>query len=165
MAVLAIALLVCATAKAGTVTLAWTPSAECCAAGYLIYYGNDGTNFQCVLDAGTNTTEEVGGLQEGETNTFAVTAYDFEGFESPASNLISYIVPGTVRVMPRAGPRSPATLRFPVAPGHTYQVQASVNLTTWSTIWQTTATNNVWTQFQDVEGANLGMRFYRLAWQ
>ena len=49
--------------------------------------------------------------------------------------------------------------------GHTYKVQASVNLTTWSTIWQTTSTSNAWTQFQDVEGANLKMRFYRLAWQ
>jgi hypothetical protein len=44
-------------------------------------------------------------------------------------------------------------------------VQASVNLTTWNTIGQFTATNNVWAQFEDLEGANLQQRFYRLTWQ
>jgi hypothetical protein len=52
-----------------------------------------------------------------------------------------------------------------MAPGHTYKVQASVNLTTWSTLWQTTATNNAWAEFADAQGANLKMRFYRLVWQ
>jgi hypothetical protein len=117
------------------------------------------------LDAGTNTTYEVTGLEEGQTVNFVVTSYNAQGVESTPSNLISYIVPGIVSVAPKAGPRSPAVINFPVAPGHTYQVQASVDLATWSTIWQTTATNNAWTQFEDVEGANLKMRFYRLVWQ
>jgi hypothetical protein len=150
---------------AQSLTLAWNPSAASGVAGYHIYYGDDGTNFQYEMDAGTNTTYEVTGLVEGQTVSFVVTSYNAQGVESTPSNLISYIVPGMVSVSPKAGPRSPAVINFPVAPGHTYQVQASVDLATWSTIWQTTATNNAWTQFKDVEGANLKMRFYRLVWQ
>jgi fibronectin type 3 domain-containing protein len=133
--------------------------------GYHIYYGNDGANYQYVADAGTNTSYVVAGLQEGETNSFVVTAYNAQGVESDPSNLITYLVPGLVELAPKTGPRSPAVIRFAVAPGHTYQVQASVNLTTWNTIGRITATNNAWTQFQDLEGANLKLRFYRLVWQ
>ncbi len=165
-ALLALALLFGPAAKAEqSLALVWSPSTTTSVAGYHIYYGDDGTNFQYVLDTGTNTSYLVSGLQEGQTNSFAVTAYDSQGVESDLSNLISYIVPGAVKVARKAGARSPSVINFSVAPGHTYKVQASVNLTTWSTIWQTTSTSNAWAQFQDVEGANLKMRFYRLAWQ
>jgi hypothetical protein len=165
-AILALALCLGPSAEAAqSLELAWNPSTAAGVAGYHIYYGNNGTNFQYKVDAGTNTSYQVGGLQEGQTNSFIVTAYDAQGVESEPSNLISYLVPGRVNFAAKAGPRSPAVLSFSVAPGHTYQVQASVNLTTWSTIWQTTPTNNAWTQFEDAEGANLRMRFYRLIWQ
>ena len=148
-----------------TLTLAWNPSQAANVAGYDIYYGNDGTNFQYIIDAGTNTSYEISGLQEGHTNTFAVTAYDDLGIDSAPSNLISYIVPGLLTVAPIAGPGSPALISFPVAPGLTYQLQASVDLTTWSIIWQTTAASNAWTQVQDLQAANFNMRFYRVASQ
>jgi hypothetical protein len=149
---------------AQSLALAWNPNPASGVAGYHIYYGNNGTNFQYFEDAGTNINYEVNGLTEGQTITFAVTAYNAQGVESHTSNLITYIVPGGLKVAPKAGQRSPSVINFTVASGHTYQVQASENLTTWSTVWQTSATNNAWVQYEDVEGANLKMRFYRLAW-
>jgi hypothetical protein len=145
--------------------LAWDASATTNVAGYAVYYGEDGTNFEHRVDVGANTACVVEGLIGGQTNYFAVTAYNAQGVESPTSNVILYIVPGVLSMGHKAGPRSAAVLRFPVAPGHTYKVQASVNLETWSTLWQISATNNAWTQYQDAEGANLRMRFYRLVWQ
>ena len=94
-----------------------------------------------------------------------VVAYNAQGMQSPPSNEISYIVPGALSVLSKAQPRSPTYLSFVAAPGHTYTVQASVNLTTWSTIWRTSATTNGWVQCEDPEGANLKMRFYRLVMQ
>jgi hypothetical protein len=153
------------TGSGQSLTLTWDPSISRNVAGYIVYYGADGTNFEYGVDVGNSTSYVACGLQPGQTNCFAVIAYNTQGVESRPSNIISYIVPGLLSVAPKTGPRSPATIRFPVAPGHTYQLQASVNLQTWSTIWQSTATNNAWFQFQDVEGANLRMRFYRLVWQ
>jgi len=195
--------------------LAWDPSPSTDIAGYCIYYGDDGTNFQYVVNVGTNTSYEVSGLQEGQTYTFAVTAYTSQGLGSAPSNLITYIVPGPVGITlsidfqasglqtdqtntvavaaerrqkvesltpNRISPKIPSSLdtadmaspekhraigaviSFPVAPGHTYQLQASVDLTTWSTIWQDTATNNAWAQFEDVEAIKLNQRFYRVEW-
>jgi len=150
---------------AQSLALIWNPSTAAGVTGYHIYYGTDGTNFQYVIDAGTNTSYTVTGLQEGQTNSFVVTAYNAQGVESAPSNLISYIVPGLVDLAPKAGPRSPTVIRFVVAPGHTFQVQASVDLTTWNTIGQIIATSNAWTQVEDLEGVNLKQRFYRLVWQ
>jgi hypothetical protein len=165
-AILALALVLGPAADAAqSLALTWNPSAAAGVAGYHIHYGNDGTNFQYEVDAGTNTSYLVTGLQESQTNSFIVTAYNAQGVESAPSNLISYLVPGLVELAPKAGPRTATVIRFVVAPGHTYQVQASVNLTTWDTIGQTTATSNAWTQFEDLAGANLKLRFYRLVWQ
>lgn len=148
-----------------SLALAWNVSSAAGVVGYHIYYGSNGTNFQYKVDAGANTNYILSGLLEGQTNSIVVTAYNAQGVESQPSNLITFIVPGLVNITPPAGPRSPALISFPVAPGHTYQVQASIDLTAWFTLWEMTATNNAWTQFKDVEGANLKMRFYRLVWQ
>jgi hypothetical protein len=148
-----------------SVALTWDPTTSANAAGYALYYGQDGTNFGNRIDVGTNTSFVVDGLQAGQTNYFAIVAYDAQGVESPKSNVLPYIVPGMLSVARNAGPGSAVVIAFPVASGHTYQVQASDNLRIWSTIWQVTATNNVWTQFQDIEIVNPRMRFYRLAWQ
>jgi fibronectin type 3 domain-containing protein len=162
---LVLALFFCPAAHAvQSLALAWSPSTSPDVAGYHIYYGTNATNFQQYEDAGTNTSYEVSGLTEGQTITFAITAYNAKGVESPTSNLITYIVPGGLNVAPKAGERSPSVINFTVAAGHTYKVQASGDLITWSTIWQTTATNNAWTQFEDIMGAHMRMRYYRLAW-
>jgi hypothetical protein len=70
-------------------------------------------------------------------------------------------VPGVVQVAATNSPQPAVALNFPVAPGHTYAVQASTDLKNWETIWQTTTTSNTWAQFQDPIATNVQMRFYR----
>jgi hypothetical protein len=149
-------------AQAGqSLTMAWNSVAG--AAGYVIHYGNQGTNFNQSVDAGKNTTWTVTGLQEGDTDTFVVTAYDANGNVSQPSNQTVYYVPGLVQMGARTQIQQPASLTFAVVPGHTYQVQASTDLQNWVTIWQTIATSNAVVQYQDPAGANMQMRFYRTA--
>jgi hypothetical protein len=54
-------------------------------------------------------------------------------------------------------------ITFPVAPGQWYEVQASVDLQTWSTIYQTeVASSNATLQFSDTNSSAFPSRFYRL---
>jgi hypothetical protein len=146
---------------AQSVTLAWNASPDASVAGYMIHYGNDSTNFSRQVDAGTNTSWSVTGLKEGGTNYFVVSAYDVNHNESLPSNQTVYYVPGVVQLAAVNGPHQAVTVNFPVAPGHTYAVQASTDLKNWHTIWQTTALSNTWVQYQDPVAVNLPMRFYR----
>jgi len=81
------------TLAAQSVTLAWDPSPSANVAGYMIYYGTDGINFDSQTDAGTNTTWTVTGLEAGSTNYFEVVAYDTNDDQSLPSNVIEYTVP------------------------------------------------------------------------
>ena len=55
-------------------------------------------------------------------------------------------------------------MRFPVTPGHWYELEATVDLKSWITIWQTaTSTSNAWVKFQDPQSGIFPKRFYRLA--
>ncbi|MGP8198612.1 MAG: fibronectin type III domain-containing protein [Limisphaerales bacterium] len=84
---------------AQSVTLAWSPSPSANVAGYMLYSNTDGTNFQSLLDAGTNTLCTVTGLEPGSTNYFEVVAYDTNDDESPPSNQIEYTVPNTSQTL------------------------------------------------------------------
>lgn len=148
-----------------SVTLAW--NAETNAAGYALYYGtNSGSytsNYTSRMDVGTNTSATVSGLNEGKTYYFAITAYNSQGVESAPSSPITYLVPGLLTMTPAAS-SAPVTIKFPVAPGHTYTVQASTNLITWSNIWVSgTATSNAWVSFQDTNSGSFKRRYYRLS--
>ena len=79
--------------KPKTSLLFGTPVPTPDVAGYMVYYGTDGTNFDNGLDAGTNTTVTVANLQPGTTNYFEVVAYDTNNLTSPPSNLLQYDVP------------------------------------------------------------------------
>jgi hypothetical protein len=130
-----------------------------------VYYGNASGNYTYRVVAGTNTTATIPNLQAGQTNYVVVRAFSNEGVESPPSNEVSYIVPGVMTITPPTTPAGPAVVNFPVAPGHNYSVQASTDLNTWTTIWQTTAVDNVWLQYTDTNAASFTQRFYRLVMQ
>jgi hypothetical protein len=148
---------------AQTMPLAWDPNPDASVAGYVVYYGNKSGNYSSRIDVGTNTATTISGLKEGQTNYFAVTAYNAARVESAASGAVAYIVPGMVLVTPRLKASDPQGLKFPVAWGHWYEVQATADLKSWTTIWQTTAaTSNSWVQFQDPKANLFPKRFYRL---
>ena len=145
-----------------SVTLGWNTSTDTNVAGYYIYYGAASGVYTGKNDVGTNIVATVSGLQEGQTNYFAVTAYNTARMESALSAEVSFIVPGVLQLTKGANSSS-FNINFPVAPGHWYEVQASVDLKSWTTISQTaTETSNTWIQLSDPQSSLFSKRFYRL---
>jgi hypothetical protein len=138
--ILALALFFCPLAMEGqSVTLAWNPSISPGVIGYLVYYGTDGTNFDSEMDAGSNTSATVSGLQSGATNYFEVVAYNVNRLESPPSNLIQYTVPAapqTVTVLANPANAGNVTGGGTFATGTAVAVTATANsgytFATWS---------------------------------
>jgi hypothetical protein len=147
---------------AQNVRLAWNPSRGLAVAGYFLYYGTENGVYTNRIDIGNNTTASVSGLREGETYHFAVAAYNSVGVEGFPSDDVSYITPGALALLGKMNFNSMG-MKFPVAPGHWYEVQATENLQAWTTIGRTDmATSNAWTQFLDPQAGQFSTRFYRL---
>ena len=72
------------------VTLAWDPCNAADLGGYKLYYGTASRNYTFTINAGTQTTLQVTGLNEGTTYYFAATAYTTTGSESDFSTEVSY---------------------------------------------------------------------------
>jgi hypothetical protein len=146
-----------------SVSLAWNPVTASPVAGYAVYVGTTNGVYTSRFDVGTNVDITLTGLKEGNTNFIAVAAYNSARTESAASPAASYIVPGLVKLASPSKPGNPATLSFPVAVGHSYEIMASTNLQTWTNIGQTTvSTSNAWVNFQDPQPGPFSRRFYRL---
>lgn len=157
-----VSLFVCSLAKATlSVPLDWNPNTDPSVAGYNVYYGSASHNYTNVINVGYTTNTVVGGLVEGQTYYFAVTAYTFDGLESDFSNEYIFLVPGRLTITQGATPASPMQIRFPVAPGHWYELQQSVDLVSWLSIWQTTGVSNVWVGF-DAPVNPSGPAYYRV---
>ena len=161
---LAAAMLFCGSARASqSVSLAWDPSLDPIVVGYAVYYGTTSGDYTSRVDVGANTSTTISGLQEGLTYYLTVVAYDILGQESAPSPEITYIVPGLLVMAPGAGPGKTMDLSFPVAPGNSYDLQATADLQSWTTIWQTgISTSNAWVQFADTQTNPAPQRFYRL---
>jgi len=76
----------------GTAILSWGANTESDLAGYKVYYGQSRPYSQS-LDVGNITSYTVGGLAEGLTYYFVVTAYNTSGYESGYSNEVSKTIP------------------------------------------------------------------------
>lgn len=161
---LALALLLCGHAHGGqTASLAWNPVTNSGAIGYAFYRGTTNGVYTSRFDVGTNTSITLTGLTEGQTNYFAVTSYNTMRVESAPSTQLAYIVPGVARMSAPTKPGNPATISFPVSPGHTYSVLASTDLKTWTTLYTTaSATSNGWFSYQDPQTSQFPKRFYRI---
>jgi hypothetical protein len=146
------------------VAIGWDPVSTPGVAGYVVYYGTTNNNFTSRVDVGTNTTATITGLANGTTNYFVVTAYNAAKVEGLPSVSLSFIAPGVVKIVKPSKSGNPMSVMFPVAPGHYYVVQATTDLKTWSSIYQTpTVTSNAWVTFQDPQTSTFQKRFYRLA--
>jgi hypothetical protein len=157
-------------ALAESTSLAWDASPDSHVAGYNIYYGTTSGDYTNKVTVQNVTTATISNLVAGQTYYFAVTAFVANGMESDFSNEIQFIVPGVIALSRGANPGDPMLIKFPVAPAHWYELQATTDLQNWSTVWQTgVATSNAWVQFSDpasdpaprLVGA-LPARFYRL---
>jgi len=78
---------------AGSVTLAWNPSADPAVAGYYIYYGGASDTYTNEVFAGNATNTTISGLVPGATYYFAATTYNLAGMQSSFSTEVSYQVP------------------------------------------------------------------------
>jgi hypothetical protein len=150
-------------ATAASVSLGWTPSSDTNVVGYNIYYGTASGNYTNKTAVGDVATVTISNLICGTTYYFAATDFNVNGNESGFSGEVTFIVPGVLALSSGASPGVPMVIKFPVAPTHWYEVQASVDLQSWTTIWQTAVeTANVWVQFSDPQAAAFPSRFYRL---
>jgi len=150
-------------AAARNLALSWNPSTDSDVAGYNIYYGTSAGNYTNKVTVGNTTTATVSNLIAGATYYFTATAYNSAGVESDFSNETSFIVPGTLKLTPGVNVGDAPLIRFPVEPGHWYEVQATSDLQSWTTISQTdVATANEWVQYSDPDAAAFSSRFYRL---
>jgi hypothetical protein len=146
-----------------SLTLAWNPSSSATVTGYYLYALEENALVPTRIDAGAATQVTVTGLKEGLRYGFTVTARDGVGIESVPSSELIYVVPVPLGITPPTSATGLARLRFPVAPGHWYELQASTNLKDWSSIWQTGVANTYsWVEFQDPQSLGNGSRFYRL---
>jgi hypothetical protein len=145
-------------------SLAWNKSSDKKVTGYFLYYGTESGNYTSKINFPKQTTAaKVPGLKEGQTYYFAVASYDAQGVESVPSKEVTFIVPGALVLSPRSNPGDPARVKFPVAPKHWYEIQATQDLHNWVTIAKTTkATANAWVEYADAGASACQQRFYRL---
>lgn len=148
---------------AQTLSLAWNASKDKQVAGYFLHYGTESSNYTARINVSKKKPAiTVPGLKEGATYYFTVTSYDSQGVESLPSKEISYIVPGILALGERTNPGDPARIKFPVAPRHKYEIQATDDMRTWVTIGQVKGVANNWVEFDDATAAQHHQRFYRL---
>jgi predicted RNA-binding protein with TRAM domain len=160
--VILVFVMVCSIARGiSNAEIQWNQNSDPTVAGYNLYYGGASRAYTNMTTVGNTNTTTVGGLLEGKTYFFAVTAYDGDGFESTFSDETIYVVPGFLVLTPGTNPGDPVRLQFPVAPAHWYELQVSGDLRSWTTIWQTVGVSNNWVEF-DAPVAATGAQFYRL---
>jgi hypothetical protein len=144
-------------------SLAWDKSPDKKVAGYFLCYGTESGNYTSKINFSKKTSAMVSGLQEGVTYYFAVTSYDADGVESVPSKEITFIAPGALFLSPISGSGQPVIVKFPVAPKHWYEIQATEDLHTWVTIGKTgRARSNEWVEYADAAASAYQQRFYRL---
>jgi hypothetical protein len=86
--------------ETGTIVLVWDANTESDLAGYRVHYGTASAPYSSIL-AISSPTATISNLTNGYTYTFAVTAYNTAGAESPYSDSISYTV-GSDELVPTA---------------------------------------------------------------
>ena len=114
-----------ASQASASLVLAWNPSSSPSIAGYMVYYGTDGINFDSSVDT-TNDFTTVAGLTPGGTYYFEVVAYDDYNDDSPPSGKIEFTVPNPTPTLTVVG--SPANAGS-VTGGGVYAAGASVMVT------------------------------------
>jgi Fibronectin type III domain len=150
--------------QAASVSLQWNPGSAINVTGYNIYYGTSSGDYKNEVTVGNVSGATISNLTCGAAYYFAATAVDSAGDESGFSNEATFTIPGILTLSAGANPGDPMLIKFPVAAGHWYEVQASVDLQSWSTIWQTDAEpSNTMVQFSDPAISSFPSRFYRLA--
>jgi hypothetical protein len=145
-----------------SVTLQWnrSPSAE--VTGYRIYYGALPRSYSNNIALGNVTNTTVANLTIGDTYYFTVVAFNAGGLESTFSNELLYIVPGgTAQLQIRIAANKQAILTVTGKTNHTYEIQATTDLKTWSVIGTVTLGASGSRNYTNTNAGSFSKRFYR----
>jgi hypothetical protein len=146
-----------------SVTLSWNQSPGSAVTGYYVYAHEENAPAPTRLDAGNTNHFVLPNLKEGLRYTFTVTAYNAAGSESAPSGTALVVVPVPIEMLSASPTTGLWRIQFPGAPGRSYELQATTDLKTWTTIWQSGPVNTYAPlEFEDPESAVLAQRFYRL---
>jgi len=152
----------CAAQAERSVTLAWDRSQGSSVTGYYVYVLEENSTTPTRVTVGNTNQTTIPNLKEGLRYSFTVTAFNSVG-ESTPSNGALFVVPVPVSLASTRPTNGLQTIQFQGAPGRSYDLQASTDLQTWTTIWQTGAIETYGPiSFQDLDSGMLTQRFYRL---
>jgi len=145
------------------VTLAWDRSTSSGVTGYYVYVLEENTTAPSRVMVGNTNQVTIATLKEGLKYSFTVTAFNATGLESVPSNGAMFVVPVPITMTANNSTNGLWRIQFQGAPGRTYDVEASSDLRTWTTIWQT-GLISVYAplEFEDPASGVLSARFYRL---
>ncbi len=144
-----------------SVSLAWDRNPEVDVVNYRIYYGTVSRQYTKSVYAGNLIAGVVPGLSGGVRYFFAVTALDATGLESDYSAEV-VVTPGggfSLKVRIPANRQSVLTVTGPAS--QAYDLFATTNLTTWSTLGSATAGTNGIAIYTDTAAPNYRVRYYR----
>jgi hypothetical protein len=145
-----------------SVTLAWSPVTNANVAGYNLYYGSARSNYTNVTSVGNVTNATISGLTEGTTYYFAATTLSTSGLESDYSAEVLVPNPALSQVKLQVTPAKQFILTVTGPIGHTYDIQASQDLITWTVIGTVTVGASGSVDFTDTNAASFSRRFYRI---
>jgi Fibronectin type III domain len=143
------------------VNLAWDPNPTSePISGYRVHYSTASGDYTNSIDVGNSTESTIQDLEQGVTYHITITAYDASGLEGDFSNSITY-TPGVQTVQMRMTPVGEVALTMTGAIGHTYYIEATEDLKTWTTIGTVAMTTGSPLGFTDVNAGSYSRRFYR----
>jgi type IV pilus assembly protein PilY1 len=122
--ILVFTLVLCQSALAAQIKLAWDANTESDLAGYKVYYGTSSKSYTGSVDVGNVTSYTLTGLQGGQTYYITITAYNSSGSESGYSGEVSGVATETAPVGSETPPTvtpspSPEPTSSPEAPSQT----------------------------------------------
>ena len=151
---------VLAIAGPASVSLAWDRNPEPTAINYRVYYGAGSRQYTNSVDVGNLTFGSVSGLASGVSYFFAVTALDAAGLESGYSSEITFVPGGSsLRIRLVASLLTELTVTGPA--GQAYDILASSNFTTWTTLGSVLAGLDGLATYLDAGTPGRAVRFYR----
>jgi hypothetical protein len=142
------------------VSLSWDASTSPDVAGHIIHYGVESGNYTESMIVENATTVTLSGLTSGITYFFAVTAYTASGLQSDFSDEVSF-VPGRHKLGIRANTAGGHVLKVHGQIGHTYDIEATEDFKTWTSISTVVIPDGGSLDFIDTNAAQFTSRFYR----
>lgn len=145
-----------------SLTLQWDRSASTDVIGYRIYYGATSGNPTNSVEAGNVLSNTIPSLVIGATYFFTVVAYNAVGLESRFSNEFTYTVPGgPAQLQIRIAANKQAILTVTGQTAHTYEIQATPDMKTWTVLGTVTLGANGSASYTNTNAGTFTKRFYR----